>query len=75
MAILRLSSSSKAARPSKRRSQLNKNLVAYSFILPNLIGFAVFTLVPMVASLGLAFMNWDGANQTSWAGLENFGAC
>ncbi len=72
MATLRLSSSSKAASPSKRRSQLNKNLIAYSFILPNLIGFAVFTLVPMVASLGLAFMNWDGANQTSWAGLENF---
>ncbi len=72
MATLRVSSSSKAANPSRLRSQLNKNLIAYSFILPNLIGFAVFTLVPMVASLGLAFMNWDGANQTSWAGLENF---
>jgi multiple sugar transport system permease protein len=72
MTTLRLGSRSQTASPTKRRSQLNKNLVAYSFILPNLIGFAVFTLVPMVASLGLAFMNWDGANRTSWAGLENF---
>jgi multiple sugar transport system permease protein len=63
---------SKTASPTRRRSQLNKNLIAYSFILPNLLGFAIFTLVPMVFSLALAFMNWDGANQTSWAGLENF---
>ena len=26
----------------------------------------------MVFSLALAFMNWDGANQISWAGLDNF---
>ena len=60
------------ARPRKRRSQLKKYLVAYSFILPNLLGFAIFTLIPMVFSLVLAFMNWDGANQISWAGLDNF---
>jgi len=63
---------SNATSPSKRRRQLSKNLVAYSFILPNLLGFAIFTLVPIVFSLGLAFMNWDGANQISWAGLDNF---
>ncbi|CAG0961447.1 partial Lactose transport system permease protein LacF, partial [Anaerolineae bacterium] len=58
--------------PSKRRSQFTKLAIAYSFILPNLIGFLIFTLIPMVFSLILAFMNWDGANQISWAGLENF---
>jgi multiple sugar transport system permease protein len=61
-----------AANPGKRRSQLKKYAIAYSFILPNLIGFAIFTLIPMVFSLVLAFMNWDGANQSSWAGLDNF---
>jgi multiple sugar transport system permease protein len=62
----------KTSSPSKRRRQLNKNLVAYSFILPNLLGFAIFTLVPIVFSLGLAFMKWDGANQISFVGLDNF---
>lgn len=62
----------KATSPSKRRRELSKNLVAYSFILPNLLGFAIFTLVPMVFSLGLALMSWDGANQVSWVGLDNF---
>ena len=55
-----------------RRKTLKQNLVAYSFILPNLLGFATFTLVPMVFSLALAFMNWDGANVVTWAGLDNF---
>lgn len=62
----------KATQPSKRRRELSKNLVAYSFILPNLLGFAIFTLVPMGFSLALALMSWDGANQVSWVGLDNF---
>ncbi|MGC9468262.1 MAG: carbohydrate ABC transporter permease [Anaerolineae bacterium] len=57
---------------SGRWKTLKKNLVAYSFILPNLVGFALFTLVPMVFSLALAFMHWDGANVVTWAGLDNF---
>jgi multiple sugar transport system permease protein len=70
MGIMKLSL--KATNPSKRRRQLSKNLVAYSFILPNLLGFAIFTLVPIVFSLGLAFMSWDGANEIHWVGLNNF---
>jgi len=55
-----------------RRGTLRENLIAYSFILPNLLGFAAFTLIPMIFSLVLAFMNWDGANVVTWAGLDNF---
>ncbi len=57
---------------SARRRTIRENLVAYSFILPNLIGFAIFTLIPMGFSLVLAFLHWDGANVISWAGLDNF---
>lgn len=57
---------------SARRRSFQDNLIAYSFIVPNLLGFAIFTLIPMVFSLLLAFLNWDGANVISWAGLENF---
>jgi multiple sugar transport system permease protein len=62
----------KTTSPSKRRRQISKNLVAYSFILPNLLGFALFTLVPIVFSMVLAFTEWDGANDITWVGLENF---
>jgi multiple sugar transport system permease protein len=64
--------SKKTSSPTARRRQLNKHLIAYSFILPNLLGFAIFTLVPVIFSFALTFMHWDGANQISWAGLENF---
>lgn len=57
---------------STRWKKIKENLVCYSFILPNLLGFAIFTLVPMVFSLVLAFMHWDGANEISFAGFENF---
>ena len=47
-------------------------LVAYSFIAPNFIGFAVFTLAPLVFALILSFLRWDGANPIQFAGAGNF---
>jgi multiple sugar transport system permease protein len=47
-------------------------LVAYSFIAPNFLGFAVFTLVPLIFALALSFLHWDGANPIRPAGLTNF---
>jgi multiple sugar transport system permease protein len=47
-------------------------LVAYSFIAPNFIGFAVFTLIPLGFALILSFLRWDGANPIQFAGFENF---
>jgi len=55
------------------RKSLKSNAIAYSFILPNLLGFAAFTLLPMFFALGLSFMAWDGANPIKFVGLRNFG--
>lgn len=52
--------------------EAKRDLVAYSFIAPNFIGFAVFTLIPIVFAFALAFMNWDGSNEITFVGLENF---
>ena len=52
--------------------EAKRDLVAYSFIAPNFIGFAVFTLIPIVFAFALAFMNWDGSNEITFAGLDNF---
>ena len=57
---------------SKISRETKRDLVAYSFIAPNFIGFAVFTLIPIVFAFALAFMNWDGSNPIEWAGLTNF---
>ena len=52
--------------------ETKNDLVAYSFIAPNFIGFAVFTLIPIVFAFLLAFMEWDGSNPIKFVGLANF---
>lgn len=48
------------------------NLIGYSFILPNFIGFFIFIFIPVIFSLLLSFSHWDGFNPIEFAGLENF---
>jgi multiple sugar transport system permease protein len=57
---------------SRRPRTVRKLLVAYSFIAPNFIGFAVFTLGPILFAFALAFLHWDGSNPITFAGLDNF---
>ena len=52
--------------------ETKRDLVAYSFIAPNFIGFCIFTLIPIVFAFLLAFMEWDGSNPIEWAGISNF---
>jgi multiple sugar transport system permease protein len=47
-------------------------LIGYSFIAPNFIGFLVFTLIPILASLALSFCEWNGSTNISFIGLENY---
>ena len=54
------------------QSHKNKTVVAYSFILPNLIGFCIFTLIPVIFSLLLSFCQWDSGNPIKFVGLDNF---
>lgn len=55
----------------KKRKRRN-NMIAYSFIAPNFIGFAVFTLIPIVVAFYMAFCEWDGNNPASFVGFDNF---
>ncbi|MBD8688252.1 sugar ABC transporter permease [Rhizobium sp. CFBP 13717] len=57
---------------SRKRRSLENALIAYSFIAPNFLGFAIFTLGPILFAFALAFMHWDGSNAMSFAGLDNF---
>lgn len=69
----RIQSQANSIKNNRRISrEAKRDLVAYSFIAPNFIGFAVFTLIPILFAFVLAFMNWDGSNAPSFAGLSNF---
>lgn len=56
----------------KKQTKLKRNLIAYSFIAPNFIGFFCLTLIPILFSFVLAFMKWDSANPMEFVGLANF---
>ncbi|TDD56231.1 sugar ABC transporter permease [Nonomuraea terrae] len=58
--------------PARVRRSRRAILVGWSFILPNFLGFALFTLVPMAAAFALAFLDWDSYGTPEWVGLENF---
>ncbi|WP_020388051.1 carbohydrate ABC transporter permease [Kribbella catacumbae] len=48
------------------------NLAAYLFLTPWLIGLFVITIGPMLASLYLAFTDYNLIQAPEWIGLENF---
>lgn len=62
--------------PKRRMSRLERRntLIAYSFLAPNFLGFAIFTLLPVLFSIGLSFMEWNGGSieRMSFVGLDNF---
>lgn len=50
----------------------NKWFTVLLFLLPSLIGFVVFVLIPIIAMICLAFTNYSGGFKTSFIGLDNF---
>lgn len=58
---------------SKRRRKIRSNVIGYSFILPNLIGYSIFVFIPVIFSFVLSFMKWDGSQiPMEFVGLQNF---
>ena len=56
------------------RLERKNTLVALSFIAPNFIGFALFTLIPVVISVIMSFTEWNGGDLAGmkWIGLQNY---
>ena len=62
-------------RPFKPRAnglRRRETLAAYGFLLPNLIGFLIFTLLPVVAALLISLTDWNLLQPPKWVGLKNF---
>jgi len=57
---------------SPRRGHRREWLSALLFLAPQLIGLLVFMIGPLVFAVILAFSNWDGFGNRSFAGFDNF---
>ena len=51
---------------------LRKNLWVLFFLLPSIIGLSLFTVIPILTSLGLTFTEWDLLTPPVYVGLDNF---
>lgn len=48
------------------------NLGGFAFLCPNIIGFALFTFLPVLFAVGLSFFTWDLFHTAKFVGLRNF---
>jgi multiple sugar transport system permease protein len=52
-----------------------ENICGYLFILPNLLGFIIFTLFGAIFSFGVSFTNWNllkGLDKADFVGVKNY---
>ncbi len=63
----------KALAPVRRRRGLpGETVAAWSFLTPNLVGFVVFVVGPVVASFVLSFTQYDLIRPPKFIGLDNY---
>ncbi len=63
------------AKPEKRKlskAARREEIIGYLFLLPNMVGFFIFTLIPVVYGLLLSLTNYDGFGNMNFLGLKNF---
>ena len=56
------------SRPARRAQRL----LTILFLTPTVVGLFLFTVVPIIASVLLAFFRWDIISSPEWAGVDNF---
>lgn len=63
-----------SAQPMRKEAAWRRRdrLWGYVFVGPQLIGMGLFVVLPFVASLVLAFADWDGLGELTWVGVDNF---
>lgn len=66
-----------AAPPASRRTHINKwarreAFVGWLFILPALLIYAAFVLLPFLLTIVYSFYKWNGTSPMIWVGLKNY---
>jgi multiple sugar transport system permease protein len=59
---------------SGKRTHRAQTVMAALFLAPTVVGITLFTLIPIVASVLLAFFRWDIISAPQFVGLDNFAA-
>ncbi len=49
-----------------------ESIISWSFVIPALLMYAVFVLIPLVLSVFYSFFRWNGVGPMTWVGLKNY---
>jgi multiple sugar transport system permease protein len=71
---MRVTAATPVVHPKPRRtaSERREALTFYALVSPWVIGFLLFTVIPMGASLYLSFTQWNVLTEPKWIGLDNY---
>ncbi|WP_022872752.1 carbohydrate ABC transporter permease [Nesterenkonia alba] len=70
-AVAELGKLRKQAKSQKGKRRYKDNLAGHLFLLPWTVGFFAITLIPMTATLYLAFTNYNLLQSPEWIGMDN----
>lgn len=70
------SSNSAAQNKSRRVFSLwntrRETIISWSFVLPALVAYSFFVLIPLFLSIYYSFFKWNGVGPMTWVGLKNY---
>ena len=49
-----------------------ETIISWSFVMPALLMYAVFVLLPLILSIYYSFFRWNGVGPMTWVGLKNY---
>ncbi|MDK2992627.1 MAG: multiple sugar transport system permease protein [Clostridiales bacterium] len=61
-----------SARMNNTWAEMKKNKVSYMFLAPYAIIFTIFTIVPVLTSIGLSFTYYNILEPPKWIGFQNY---
>ncbi|MGI8963999.1 MAG: carbohydrate ABC transporter permease [Thermomicrobiales bacterium] len=63
---------SKPTAPQRMSLGRRETIAGYLFLLPNLLGFVIFTALAVVASAAISLTSWDLLSDPEFVGLQNY---
>jgi raffinose/stachyose/melibiose transport system permease protein len=66
-----------AVSASSRQASLSRGVrretfIGWLFVLPALVMYALFVLIPLLMSIQYSFFRWNGIGRMTWVGLDNY---
>lgn len=56
----------------QHRKFRRESIIGWLFVLPALLMYAIFVLLPLLFSIQYSFFRWDGIGPMTWVGLRNY---